>query len=106
MAPSGGNEPRSVITFHSPIRTFNRIFSENSLQEMKDAVRKKLGLSSALPIHLDHLQGEYCIALEDDDDFNAFHLLAKSMASLVVRVTVGGTADEVKRSQLVVPASN
>ncbi|KAK0485836.1 hypothetical protein IW261DRAFT_1452341 [Armillaria novae-zelandiae] len=86
MAPSRANEPRAVITFHSPIRTFNRIFSENSLQEMKDVVRKKLGLSSASPIHLDHLQGDYCIALEDDDDFNAFHLLAKTMASLVVRV--------------------
>ncbi|SJK97544.1 uncharacterized protein ARMOST_00796 [Armillaria ostoyae] len=106
MAPSGGNEPQSVITFHSPIRTFNRIFSENSLQEMKDAVRKKLGLSSALPIHLDHLQGEYCIALEDDDDFNAFHLLAKSMASLVVRVTVGGTADETRNGETITTATH
>ncbi len=46
------------------------------------------------------------ILLAPDDDFNAFHLLAKSMASLVVRVTVDGMADEVKISQLVVPASN
>ncbi|KAK0212803.1 hypothetical protein DFS33DRAFT_67920 [Desarmillaria ectypa] len=105
MASSGSNELRSVITFHSPIRTFNRIFAENSLWEMKDAVRKKLGVSLALPIHLDHLQGEYCIALEDDDDFSAFQLLAKSIASLVVRVTVGDTTDETPNDESITVAT-
>ncbi|KAK0504730.1 hypothetical protein EDD18DRAFT_1126100 [Armillaria luteobubalina] len=102
MAPKVANVPRSVITFHSPNRTFNRIFSENSLQEMKDAVCKKLGLSSASPVHLDHLQGDYCIALEDDDDFDAFHLLAKSMASLVVRVR----AEEIHNGETITTATH
>ncbi len=44
---------------------------------MKDAVRKKLGLSSASPVHLDHLQGEYCIALEDGE--LSFHVLKSAL---------------------------
>ena len=38
---------------------------EESLEEMKNVVRKKLGLSSSLPVHLSQLRDGKPIVLED-----------------------------------------
>ncbi|KAI0305598.1 hypothetical protein B0F90DRAFT_1079025 [Multifurca ochricompacta] len=74
------------ITYQAPGRTFDRLFKEQSLNETKDVVRKKLGLSYDSPIELAQLRDGKRIDLEDDDDFEAFKTLATS--SLHATVTI------------------
>ncbi|ESK96687.1 hypothetical protein Moror_6750 [Moniliophthora roreri MCA 2997] len=80
------NLPR--ITYHATNRTFDRLFRETSLTEMKQVVRRKLGLAGNEVVLLSQIRSGKLIDLEDDDDFDAFRALAHSAASVDVRVTV------------------
>ncbi|KDQ57776.1 hypothetical protein JAAARDRAFT_275314 [Jaapia argillacea MUCL 33604] len=76
------------ITYHTPDRIFERLFKENSLDELKTTARRKLGLSADHPIQLSQLRDEKTIELEDDDDFDAFRVFSKSTSSMQIRVTI------------------
>ncbi|KAI0958229.1 hypothetical protein AcV7_004102 [Taiwanofungus camphoratus] len=77
-----------IITFHARGKTFRRVFKDQSFDKTKDAVRKKLGLPSESPIRLVQLQGGERIELEDDDDFEAFRIAARSNLSMEVFVAI------------------
>ncbi|KAF8806467.1 hypothetical protein BYT27DRAFT_7191026 [Phlegmacium glaucopus] len=74
------------ITYEATTKVFDRLFKEESLEEMKNVVRKKLGLSSSLPVHLCQLRDGKAVVLEDDDDFDAFYASVNS--TLVVKIKV------------------
>jgi hypothetical protein len=77
---------------------------ERSLEETKQIVQKKLGLSSDTPIELAQLRGGKRIDLEDgtslrqsasrkfqfpsDDDFEAFKALTRTLLHATVEVTI------------------
>lgn len=77
------------ITYDVADRTFDRLFKEESLDEMKQVVRKKMGYSSDIPLHLAQLRDSKTVDLEDDDDFDAFSAATYAVPVIVVRVTVG-----------------
>lgn len=77
------------ITYDVADRTFDRLFKEESLDEMKQVVRKKMGYSSDIPLHLAQLRDGKTVDLEDDDDFDAFSAATYAVPVIVVRVTVG-----------------
>ncbi|KAF8893998.1 hypothetical protein BD779DRAFT_968542 [Infundibulicybe gibba] len=79
------DQPR--ITYHTADRTFDRLFKEKSLNEMKSVVRQKLGLSPVASIHLAQLREDKRIDLEDDDDFDAFLVVIHSTSLVNVMVT-------------------
>ncbi|KAH9998529.1 hypothetical protein BJV74DRAFT_825040 [Russula compacta] len=76
------------ITYQSSGRTFDRLFKEQSLDEMRSVVRKKLGLSHDAPIELAQLRDGRRVDLEDDDDFEAFMALIKFSIHATVAVTI------------------
>ncbi|KIJ19042.1 hypothetical protein PAXINDRAFT_97113 [Paxillus involutus ATCC 200175] len=76
------------ITYHAEQRTFDRLFKEQSLEETKDVVRRKLGLPSGCIVKLRQIRGAKFIDLEDDDDFDAFRALARYSTTVDVQVTV------------------
>ncbi|KIJ67635.1 hypothetical protein HYDPIDRAFT_38120 [Hydnomerulius pinastri MD-312] len=80
------------ITYHAEQRTFDRLLKEHSLEQTKDIVRRKLGLSSETNVKLQQIRSGKFIDLEDDDDFDAFRALAKSVPAVDVQVTVGGSS--------------
>ena len=87
MVHSGEKRKRDVdcprITYDTSTRLFERLFEgdeqvkfifladvaepclEESLEEMKNVVRKKLGLHSSIPVHLSQLRVGRTIDLED-----------------------------------------
>ncbi|KAJ4483268.1 hypothetical protein J3R30DRAFT_1755702 [Lentinula aciculospora] len=79
------NAPR--ITYHAASRTFDRLFKEESLDETKDVVRRKLGLPESSSIYLAQIRGEHTVDLEDEDDFDAFYAIAHSNMAVEVQVT-------------------
>ncbi|GAW04229.1 Carbamoyl-phosphate synthase arginine-specific small chain [Lentinula edodes] len=79
------NAPR--ITYHAASRTFDRLFKEESLDETKDVVRRKLGLPDSSSIRLAQIRGEHTVDLEDEDDFDAFYAMAHSRMTIEVQVT-------------------
>ncbi|KAG7098708.1 hypothetical protein E1B28_000621 [Marasmius oreades] len=78
----------SRVTYHALNRTFDRLFKENSLKEMQDAVRRKLGLPENALVILSQVRGGQLIDLEDDDDFDAFHAVIHSVRCVDVKVTL------------------
>ncbi|KAF8502039.1 hypothetical protein F5888DRAFT_1164520 [Russula emetica] len=74
------------ITYLCPGRTFDRLLKEQSLDETKNVVRKKLGLDAA--IELAQLRDGKRIDLEDDDDFEAFKALTKTSLHATVAVII------------------
>ncbi|KIK98339.1 hypothetical protein PAXRUDRAFT_694919 [Paxillus rubicundulus Ve08.2h10] len=94
------------ITYHAEQRTFDRLFKEQSLEETKDVVRRKLGLASGCIVKLQQIRGANFIDLEDgkstkaqregaeirwfvaDDDFDAFRALVRYSTTVDVQVTV------------------
>ncbi|KAE9411309.1 hypothetical protein BT96DRAFT_1028648, partial [Gymnopus androsaceus JB14] len=84
------NIPR--ITYHVANRTFDRLFKEETLNETKDVVRRKLGLPESTNVHLAQLRGETIVDLEDEDDFDAFYAVAHSKMAVDVRVTTEPTS--------------
>ncbi|KAF8161228.1 hypothetical protein B0H34DRAFT_796048 [Crassisporium funariophilum] len=79
-----------VITYDTETRTFDRLFKEESLNEMKDVVRKKLGFSDAVPLALSQMRDGKFVDLEDDDDFEAFYSSAYASSAAKVKVIAGG----------------
>ncbi|GLB37553.1 hypothetical protein LshimejAT787_0406040 [Lyophyllum shimeji] len=82
------------ISYHTSTRTFDRLFKEETLDEMKVVARRKLGLDSNTPISLAQLREGKTVDLEDDDDFDAFYSLAHSTHFMDVKVTVGSAETE------------
>ncbi|KAF9469963.1 hypothetical protein BDZ94DRAFT_1317052 [Collybia nuda] len=80
------------ITYHALTRTFDRLFKEESLAEMKEAARRKLGISLGTPIRLAQIRDGKFIDLDDDDDFDALYAVAHSTSLVNVQVTVGPEA--------------
>ncbi|KAI1796441.1 hypothetical protein LXA43DRAFT_1079598 [Ganoderma leucocontextum] len=97
----------TVVTFYAPDRTFARVYKGQSLEETKDLVRKKLGLSEDTFIRLARLHEGKVIELDDgeflmcfgrtvphpvlplDEDFEAFRHLTRHVPTLDVSVFVG-----------------
>ncbi|KAJ3724658.1 hypothetical protein C8R42DRAFT_458299 [Lentinula raphanica] len=76
------------ITYHAATRTFDRLFKEESLDETRDVVRKKLGLPDSSNIRLAQIRGDHTVDLEDEDDFDAFYAVAHSKMAIEVEVTI------------------
>ncbi|KAJ3748904.1 hypothetical protein DFH05DRAFT_615472 [Lentinula detonsa] len=92
------NAPR--ITYHTASRTFDRLFKEESLDETRDVVRRKLGLPDSSNIRLAQIRGEHTVDLEDDDDFDAFYAIAHSKLAIEVQVSIEDTSPPHARSSL------
>ncbi|KAJ3869804.1 hypothetical protein EV359DRAFT_76417 [Lentinula novae-zelandiae] len=60
---------------------------QESLDETKDVVRRKLGLPDSSSIRLAQIRGEHTVDLEDEDDFDAFYAMAHSRMTIEVQVT-------------------
>ncbi|KDR75752.1 hypothetical protein GALMADRAFT_500086, partial [Galerina marginata CBS 339.88] len=58
-----GELPR--ITYDTATRTFDRLFKEESLDALKDVVRKKLNVSSSVPVYLSQLRDGKSVDLDD-----------------------------------------
>lgn len=80
----------SRITYHTPLKTFERVFQgwfaafslrclerslikrvaiiEHSLEDIKHVVRRKLGLADDLDVQLTQIRGNSSIVLEDGND--------------------------------------
>lgn len=87
--------------------------TEETLNETKDVVRRKLGLPESTNVHLAQLRGETIVDLEDgafnrpfffkpahpllEDDFDAFYAVAHSKMAVDVRVTTEPTVSFLKR---------
>ncbi|KAI0256096.1 hypothetical protein BJV78DRAFT_1169164 [Lactifluus subvellereus] len=77
-------------------RVFDRLFKEQSLDEMKSMVCRKLGLDLTAPIKLFQLRSDVrgdewpimSVDLEDDDDFELFKNRASRMAHIEVKVVI------------------
>ncbi|PFH50889.1 hypothetical protein AMATHDRAFT_60216 [Amanita thiersii Skay4041] len=82
------------ITFHALGRTFDRLFKESSLNDLKQTVRKKLGLPPDSRVDLVQIRAGKIIDLEDEDDFDAFYTVAFSQRLATVRVTLADTDEE------------
>ncbi|KAI9459079.1 hypothetical protein F5148DRAFT_308386 [Russula earlei] len=76
------------ITYQCLGRTFDRLFKEQSLDETKNVVRRKLGLAYGAPIELAQLRDGRKIDLEDDDDFEAFKALTRTSLHAIVTVAI------------------
>ncbi|KAJ8488902.1 hypothetical protein ONZ51_g3232 [Trametes cubensis] len=85
----------TVVTFYTPDTTFRRVFKGQSLEETKDLVRKKLGLSNDTSIRFSQLHEGRHIDLEDEDDFEAFQHLARHSLSLDLSVFIGNTGSPI-----------
>ncbi|EMD32042.1 hypothetical protein CERSUDRAFT_99741 [Gelatoporia subvermispora B] len=81
-------EKAAIVTFHAPSRSFHRVFKDTSLSETRDAVRHKLGLPAGAPVFLARLHDGEKVDLEDDDDFEALRLLARTSSALDIVVTL------------------
>ncbi|KAJ4001546.1 hypothetical protein F5050DRAFT_1326762 [Lentinula boryana] len=90
------NAPR--ITYYTANRTFDRLFKEESLDETRDVVRRKLGLPDSSNIRLAQIRGEHTVDLEDDDDFDAFYAIAHSKMAIEVQVSIGDMSPPHARS--------
>ncbi|PVG01259.1 hypothetical protein CPB86DRAFT_123856 [Serendipita vermifera] len=86
------HEPR--ITYRTPLKTFERIFKESSLNETKHVVKQKLGLGEKTEIHLTQIRGTESIVLEDEDDFQALCVTLQSDPLVMVQVTIADQGQE------------
>ncbi|PPR00987.1 hypothetical protein CVT24_000281 [Panaeolus cyanescens] len=86
-------EPDTLrVTYDAETRTFDRLFKEHSLEEMKAVIRKKMALPSSEKLHLYQVRDGKSIDLEDAEDFEAFAASARISATATVRVVIGGKA--------------
>ncbi|KAF8135756.1 hypothetical protein EV363DRAFT_807730 [Boletus edulis] len=53
------------IVYRAGNRTFARLFNERSLEEVKDVVRRKLGLGSGTDVSLKQMGSDALLDLED-----------------------------------------
>lgn len=78
------------ITYLVGDRSFDRLFKEKSLEEIRGVVRRKLQLPSNSTVKLKQLRGSKVIDLDDDDDFDAFSARARLMKLVDVAVEISG----------------
>lgn len=76
------------ITYQCSGRTFDRLFKEKSLDQMKNVVRKKLGLHQDDTVELERWRSGKKIDLEDDDDFEAFKDYIKTNYHATISVII------------------
>ncbi|KAG1862981.1 hypothetical protein C8R48DRAFT_209546 [Suillus tomentosus] len=81
-------EPLPSITYLVGDRSFDRLFKEQSLEEIQTVVRRKLQLPSNSTVKLKQLRGDKVIDLDDDDDFDAFSARARLMKLVDVAVDI------------------
>ncbi|KIK56440.1 hypothetical protein GYMLUDRAFT_247935 [Collybiopsis luxurians FD-317 M1] len=74
-----------IIYISNMDKNWVRLLDETSFDQMKDNIRKKLGLSVDLPFKLEREGG---VVLDDEEGFKALRQSALSSASLQVFVTV------------------
>ncbi|KAG1777478.1 hypothetical protein EV702DRAFT_262851 [Suillus placidus] len=79
------------ITYLVGDRSFDRLFKEQSLEEIQSVVRRKLQLPSNSTVKLKQLRGSKVIDLDDDDDFDAFSARARLMKLVDVAVEISQT---------------
>ncbi|KAJ6499164.1 hypothetical protein C8R45DRAFT_981394 [Mycena sanguinolenta] len=73
-----------ILSYSSPGYKFAKFFTEASLDEIKETVRKRLELSSVSDFVLSYNNGDDTdISLENDDDFDVFEVRSHSSASAV-----------------------
>nr|VWO98373.1 Plp [Ganoderma boninense] len=89
----------TIVTFYAPDRTFARVYKGQSLEETKNLVRKKLGLSDDTSLRFARLHEGKVIELDDDEDFEAFRHIARSVSTLDVSVFVGQNGPSVFTQQ-------
>ncbi|KAF8070579.1 hypothetical protein FPV67DRAFT_1487906 [Lyophyllum atratum] len=53
------------IAYHTSTRTFDRLFKEDTLSEMKEVARRKLGLDPNMPIAFAQIREDKTVDLED-----------------------------------------
>ncbi|EJU01810.1 hypothetical protein DACRYDRAFT_107543 [Dacryopinax primogenitus] len=75
------------ITYHVDERVFDRVFNEDSLDDMRAVILKKLGLPDA-QLGLSQLRDDTEVDLEDDDDFTSLKAQAQVDNRIDVLVTV------------------
>ncbi|XP_006461202.1 hypothetical protein AGABI2DRAFT_192734 [Agaricus bisporus var. bisporus H97] len=94
------------ITFHAPGRVFDRLFREDSLTQLQEVVRKKLGLQPGALVKLAQIRGTADVDLEDEDDFDAFYNAVHSAFIASVRVTIQSDAvvKNAKKDESAAPA--
>ncbi|EKM54578.1 uncharacterized protein PHACADRAFT_210377 [Phanerochaete carnosa HHB-10118-sp] len=80
------NQPLTVVTFLAPQ---SRTFDHQSFSEVKALVRKKLGLDVSAKLSLVQLRDGKEVDLEDEDDYEAFRALSRTIPNLHVIVRVG-----------------
>lgn len=85
-----GDELLPSITYLVGNRSFDRLFKEKSLEEIRGVVRRKLQLPSNSTVKLKQLRGSKVIDLDDDDDFDAFTARARLMKLVDVAVEISG----------------
>ncbi|KAG1735136.1 uncharacterized protein EDB91DRAFT_570799 [Suillus paluster] len=79
----------AILTYHVGNRNFSRIFKENSLEEAKNVVQRKLQLPPGSVVKLRAARSSKTfIELDDDDDFDAFSLRAQMLRLVDVVVDV------------------
>ncbi|KAG1771784.1 hypothetical protein EDD22DRAFT_522599 [Suillus occidentalis] len=78
------------ITYLVGDRSFDRLFKEKSLEEIRGVVRRKLQLPSNSTVKLKQLRDSKVIDLDDDDDFDAFSARARLMKLVDVAVEISG----------------
>ncbi|KAG1809426.1 uncharacterized protein BJ212DRAFT_1484544 [Suillus subaureus] len=93
MEVDGGKRKREEdqlpsITYLVGDRSFDRLFKEQSLEEIQNVVRRKLQLPSNSTVKLKQLRGSKVIDLDDDDDFDAFSARARLMKLVDVAVEI------------------
>ncbi|KAG2132425.1 uncharacterized protein EDB93DRAFT_904662 [Suillus bovinus] len=76
------------VTYLVGDRSFDRLFKEQSLEEIQNVVRRKLQLPSNSTVKLKQLRGGKVIDLDDDDDFDAFSSRARLMKLVDVAVEI------------------
>ncbi|KAG5648555.1 hypothetical protein DXG03_003166 [Asterophora parasitica] len=87
------------IAYHTSTRTFDRLFKEESLAEMKAVARRKLGVDVDTPVSFAQLREGKTVDLEDDDDFDAFYSLAHATNFVNVKVSIGSVDNQPAHSQ-------
>ncbi|KAF8210421.1 hypothetical protein K438DRAFT_156022 [Mycena galopus ATCC 62051] len=73
-----------ILSYSAPGYKFAKFFTETSLDEIKETVRKRLALSSVLDFSLSYnTDKDTDISLENDDDFDVFEVRSHSSPSAV-----------------------
>jgi len=94
-------EEDAIITFNAPgNRTYERVFQDQSLDDMKNGIRWKLGLDDDVEISLAQTRNGRMIDLEDEDDFKALRVVASARSKVEIKITVGPPRPILKKKHI------